>query len=60
MTVHDVLAILEEEEFFTQADVYITPPGDGNDTDKDSADEEGGIVDNLSGRQLNSTAVATV
>jgi hypothetical protein len=59
LTVDEVLAQLEDEEFW-QADIYITPPNNGTATDEDSADEDGGTVNNLSGKQLDSSAVATV
>ncbi|KAL8585552.1 hypothetical protein ACOMHN_046212 [Nucella lapillus] len=52
MNVHDILNQLEEDGFFT-ANVYITPPGDGQVSDEDSANEDGGgQVNNLSRRQL--------
>jgi hypothetical protein len=60
LTVNEVLAQLEDDEKFWQADIYISPPDNGAATDEDSADEEGGTVNNLSGKQLNSSAVATV
>lgn len=52
LTVHDVLNRLEEEGFF-EADIYLTPPGDGQLSDEDSGDEEeGGEINNLNHRQL--------
>ncbi|KAL8589048.1 hypothetical protein ACOMHN_055061 [Nucella lapillus] len=60
MNVHDVLNQLEEDGFFT-ANVYITPPGDGQLSDEDSADEDGGgQVNNLSRRQLQAEAEGVV
>ena len=54
--------MLEDDTDFVEADIFIAPPdgGEGNDTDKDSADEDGGIIDNLTGKQLRSEASATV
>ena len=50
---HDVLSAFEEEETSAMAIVYIEP-NDGEITDQDSVDEDdGGVVDNLSGNQLN-------
>ena len=60
LTAHEVLAQLEEDADFWEANVYITPPDNGNATDEDSADEEGGTVNNLCGKQLDAVAVATV
>lgn len=54
-TAHEVLAMLEDEDF-TSADVYLAPP-DG-DSDGGSADEEGGTFDNLAPKQLNAEAEA--
>jgi hypothetical protein len=51
--------MLEEDADFWEADVYISPPDNGNATDEDSADEEGGTVNNLSGKQLDAVAIAT-
>lgn len=45
---------------FDNADIYITPP-DGVQTDEDSADEDqGGLIDNLNGHQLQAEAEAVV
>lgn len=52
-TVHDVISMLEEEEPFEAANIYIDPPPLDELTDENSAEEdEGGTVDNLNGRQL--------
>ena len=60
-TVHDVLNALEEDPDFFEADVFITPPGNGAASDEDSADEdESTSPDNFSGRQLIAEADATV
>lgn len=57
MTFEEVISILEDVD--TPADVYIEPSND-DVTDKDSTEEdEGGLVDNLSGKQL-SAAVEVV
>ena len=48
---------MEEEDFFN-ADVYLTPPNDGKDSDKDSdnVDDPNHDPDHLSGNQLQSQA----
>ena len=52
----NVLSALEEEETSATAIVYLEP-NNGGITDEDSADEDnGGLVDNLSGNQLNTVA----
>ena len=54
---HDILAILEEED--SHAEVNIEPNDPGQLTDEDSADEDdSGLIDNLSGRQLTGLAEA--
>ena len=56
MTHYDVLSALEEEETSKTAIVYIEP-NDSGITHEDSAyDDDGGLVDNLSGNQLNAVA----
>ncbi|XP_070173741.1 piggyBac transposable element-derived protein 3-like [Littorina saxatilis] len=60
MNVHDVLSQLEEDGFFNAA-VYITPPGDGELSDEDSGEEDGGgQVNNLNRRQLHAEAEGVV
>lgn len=60
MNVHDVLNQLEEDGVFNAA-VYITPPGDGQLSDEDSGEEDGGgQVHNLSRRQLQAEAEGVV
>ena len=50
---HDVLSAFEEDETSAMAMVYIVP-NDGEIIDEDSADEDDGeLVDNLSGSQFN-------
>ncbi|XP_068231970.1 piggyBac transposable element-derived protein 3-like [Palaemon carinicauda] len=57
LTIHDILAILEEDD--NHAKVYIEPTDTGLLTDEDSADEDdSGLIDNLSGRQLTGNAEA--
>ena len=58
MTCDEILGILEDEN--TPATVYIEPNDDvGQLTDEDSGDEDdGGLIDNLSGRQLRAPAKA--
>ncbi|XP_068231969.1 piggyBac transposable element-derived protein 3-like [Palaemon carinicauda] len=57
LTIHDILAILEEDD--NHVKVYIEPTGTGLLTDENSADEDdSGLIDNLSGRQLTGNAEA--
>ena len=54
-TADDVVGMVENGEF-VEVDVFITPPG-GDLTDEDSSDEDGGgMLDNLSSRQLQAEA----
>ena len=57
LTVNQVLDHLEEEDFFT-ATVFVTPPGNGQESDEDSAEEEEGDVNNLNRNQLGAQAEA--
>lgn len=59
-TVHEVISMLEEDDDFMQANIYIAPPGDPACSDEDSADEEHVTIDNLPRRQLQAEAEATV
>lgn len=50
---HEVIAMLEEDDDYTAADVYITPPDDFQLSEEDSADEDQPqSVNHLSGQQL--------
>ena len=50
---HEILALLDEEEEDRDAEVYIEPNDPGLLTGEDSADkDDSGLVDYLSGRQL--------
>lgn len=55
-TTEEILSILEERDDVTSADVFIFPPDDGDNTEEDSGDEEGGTPNNLSGKQLSAIA----
>ncbi|XP_068224706.1 uncharacterized protein, partial [Palaemon carinicauda] len=58
LTVNEILAELEKEDI--AADVFIKPADDGL-TDEDSADEDqGGLIDNLSGKQLDAAGEAAL
>jgi len=58
---HEVMAMLEEDDNFVSADIYITPPSQGEVTDEDSGPEDdGGTFDNLARGQLRSTAEAVI
>jgi len=53
--------MLEEDDEFVSADVYITPPDQGEVTDEDSGPEDDdGPIDRLSGAQLRSEAEVIV
>jgi hypothetical protein len=55
-SLQEVVAIIEEEEA-PIADIFIEPPDPAVNSDEDSADEdEGGLIDNLTGRQLRAGA----
>jgi hypothetical protein len=58
--VHEVLALLEDTDGITSANVYISPPENHDVSDEDSGEEDGGTVNNLSGNQLNAVSIATV
>jgi hypothetical protein len=49
-----------EDDDFTHADIFITPPNDPNCSDEDSGDENEGTCNNLTRRQLDAEAVATI
>lgn len=49
-----------EDDDFTLADIFIAPPADPTCSDEDSGDEDEGTVNNLTRRQLQAEAVATV
>lgn len=56
---NDIIAMVESGEL-ENPDIYITPP-DGVQTDEDSADEDqGGLIDNLKGQQLQAEAEAVI
>lgn len=59
-TTEELAAILEQDDFwadFERADVFITPPEDGVESEEDSGDENDiGSIDNFSGRQLRAKA----
>jgi len=58
---HEVITMLEEDENLVSADVYITPPDQGELTDQDSGPEDDcGQMDNLARGQLRSTAEAVI
>ena len=43
-TTAELLAILEDDENVTKADIFLSPPDDGNGTEEDSADEDMGDI----------------
>ena len=61
LTAEEVLPQIEENETVTSAMAFIQPPSDGFDSKGDSGDEDtGGSVNNLSGKQLQANAEASV
>lgn len=52
LTVEDAIRILSEDEEseIDVTDIFITPPDASELTDEDSGDDDGGLVDNLTGR----------
>lgn len=48
--------ILDDFDDLNAANIYIEPPDPNEITDEDSGDEDGGLVDNLCGRQLQASA----
>ena len=61
LTAEEVLAQIEENETVTSVMAFIQPPNDGFDSKGDSGDEDtGGSVNNLSGKQLQANAEASV
>ena len=61
LTAEEVLAQIEEDETVASAMVFVQPPSDGFDSERDSGDENtGGSVNNLSGKQLQANAEARV
>ncbi|KAG5875548.1 hypothetical protein JTB14_025762 [Gonioctena quinquepunctata] len=62
LTVQDVADMFESEQFWADFEndgierVYIEPPDDKEESDEDSGDESGGLLDILAGRQLASSA----
>lgn len=58
---NEVISMLEDDSKFASANIYIQPPDNSNDTDEDSGSEDnGGSLDNLTGRQLRAEAEATI
>ncbi|KAK9736249.1 hypothetical protein QE152_g12665 [Popillia japonica] len=62
LTTAELIEMAKNEKFWENVesmDVFITPPVDGNESEGDSADENGkGDVNHLSGRQLQVETVA--
>lgn len=63
-SVHDATCFLESGVQFSSADVFMDPPGDGQQSDVDSGDEDEGKVElnvnRLSRRQLQTRATCTL
>ncbi|CAG9822201.1 unnamed protein product [Phaedon cochleariae] len=61
LTTKDLIDIVEDENFY-EADIFITPPNDGADSEEDSEDEEtpAANINHLSGRQLEAEAVGRI
>lgn len=53
--------MLEDDDLFQRADIFLDPPEVDELTDEDSGEEDGECaVHNLSGRQLTASATATI
>lgn len=53
LKLHEIADLLEQEDYDDLQDIYIEPPEVAEHTDEDSADEDsGGLIENLTGRQL--------
>lgn len=60
-TVNEVIDMLEDDDLFQRADIFLDPPEVDELTDEDSGEEDGECaVHNLSGRQLTASATATI
>ncbi|XP_060552737.1 piggyBac transposable element-derived protein 3-like [Ruditapes philippinarum] len=60
-TVNEIISMLEDEGNFERADIHVQPPPVDELTDEDSASEDEEVgYNNLSGRQLDQQATATV
>lgn len=59
---HEVLNLLEESNDWQEANIFLSVPGDGRNSDEDSADEESTTpsINSLSGNQLLASALATI
>jgi hypothetical protein len=58
--VHAILDMLESDPDYLQANLYIFPPADSTCSDEDSGDEDAVTSNNLTRRQLEAEAEATV
>lgn len=56
---HEVIAMIEDDEECIAADIFITPPVGPIQSDEDSGDEGKMSLDNLTHRQLESLTEAT-
>jgi len=59
-SVEEVVAMLEEEEDFVDAEIVITPPENQDVSDEDSGQEDETEISTLSGKQLNAEAEVRV
>lgn len=61
LNAHDVICMLEDDNGFHLADIFLDPPPPDQLTNEDSNEECGGItVDNLNGRQLSAGVEVTI
>lgn len=59
LTTEELIAIVEEEDFWN-ADIFLVPPEDGEESAEDSGDEDNCVdINRLSGRQLRAQAPLT-
>lgn len=52
MTINEIVAILDDENFYLDSEIAIQPPDNVDISDGDSGGEEEGDIDRLSGNQL--------
>ena len=59
-TLSEVLDVLEDDEVFQSAQIFLQPPGEGDKSDEDSDEEEGGDLNHLSRDLLQSNIDFTI
>lgn len=52
MNLHEAIQLIEDDDSIADAEIFIQPPGDGNQSDNDSGDEDNVDINNLPRAQL--------